>query len=250
LDPKTGHFVKDPFSKEQLFGTAQDRFQGEAKLNLGKGVLFEAGGVYAFGPQGEFFDGSVRLGVKHEHLASVGGSADIDLTKGKFELSGDAVLKGGLELAGAKIEGDLGKLSATVGSRAEASIKASAKFGLGGNSYVNVDVGGGGKLEAIALQFSGKAESTEVNLGLFSVKATTTGDFNVGGIGVAIEGGVKTLQTKPGVRMYLGAGLTALIGGRAKLSVDVSLNMDTIKSTYGTAKSMFNGAASYARKLF
>lgn len=111
------------------------------------------------------------------------------------------------------------------------------KAQLGGPLGVQADVSASGKLEAVALQFQGSAETAEVDLlfGFVQAKGKVEGDFNVGGIGISGEAGFQTLESRPGFRAKLGAGATALLGGKVKGSVEISFNTEKISNAVGRA---------------
>ena len=228
-DTETGFFTKNPFSSEQLAEARKNGFDNPVDLEAST-TLFErsvAGDfeLVEFGRVGSG-DDFARAGVLLAGQAGVKGEAA--LNKDGLELSGSAGAFGEVSFASGQVQGDLGKASFDVASTAEAKVEGALTGKLGGPLGVQGDVSVGGKAEAVALKFSGSAETSDVSIlfGIVDLKAKVDGDFNVLGAGISGEAGIATLKSKPGVRVKVGAGATALIGGKIKGSVEISFNKD------------------------
>jgi hypothetical protein len=65
---------------------------------------------------------------------------------------------------------------------------------------------------------------------------------HVVGLGISGHAGVKTLETRPGIRATVGAGLTAIVGGELNLTANVSVAPRVV--------SAYNSAVSYTADLF
>ena len=180
-----------------------------------------------------------------------------------FDVNGsNALLEGfdGLLLEGqvkgvANLQTDAKSVSAVAGVNARGSFTlatAQGEFlGLEGNTDVSfvaeaglqgqftagrrgVQVGFAGKAEAVALQASGQIKNDEpIDLfgGLITVnEASIGGDLNAGGVGGAINAGFSANNGR--IRATFGAGLTAIIGGRLQLGLDVTVNPQPIQQAF------------------
>jgi hypothetical protein len=237
-DPETGKFVKNPLSSEQIAKTRREGFEDVVELEV-KTEIFkkEAEGSLELTPQLTAGSGDdfVRAGLLLEGKAGV--EVEAALSKDGLKLGAGGAATAELSYASGQITGDLGKASFDVGSKAEAKGEVALQGQLGGPLGVQADLSARGKLEAVALQFQGSAETAEVDLlfGLVQVKAKAEGEFNVLGVGIQGEASVQTLKTKPGIRVRVGAGATALIGGKVKGTVEVSFNKEKIVDTFNQA---------------
>jgi hypothetical protein len=234
-DTQTGQYTKSPFSSEQLEETQQKRFTNEFGVTLLQGDLVDLKGAVALTPQLGLLGGDVTLGATLEGGVKVGG--EVELNKEGLNVSGSASAKAALVYARGEFENpELGTASFNVGSTAQARAEAKLQLETGGPLGVKGTVGGSASAEAVALKFSGRYESPDVEVpltfGILQAHVVASGDINVGGIGGSVEGGVGTLETKPGVSAYVGAGLTPLVGGRGKVNVELSVNTERALEVY------------------
>ncbi len=237
-DPETGKFAKSPFSREQLEESRKNGFKDAVEFEV-KTTIFkeEVKGTFEITPQLTAGSGDdfIRAGLLLEGAAEV--KVDASLGKDGVAVGAEASANAGLSLASGQAKGDLGKASFDIGATAEAKAGVALKAQRGGPLGVQADLSASGKLEAVALQFQGSAETADVDVlfGFVKVKAKVEGDFNVGGIGIAGEAGVQTLKSKPGIRVKVGAGVTALLGGKIKGSVEISFDTKKISSAVSQA---------------
>jgi hypothetical protein len=204
-------------------------------VTLLQGDLVDLKGAVALTPQLGLFGGDVTLGATLEGGVKVGG--EVELNKEGLNVSGSASAKAALVYARGEFENpELGTASFNVGSTAQARAEAKLQLETGGPLGVKGTVGGSASAEAVALKFSGRYESPDVEVpltfGILQAHVVASGDINVGGIGGSVEGGVGTLETKPGVSAYVGAGLTPLVGGRGKVNVELSVNTERALEVY------------------
>ena len=225
--PESGEFVRDPFSRDQLEETRRRGFDDPLGLEV-TFDLWEASADKAIelSPQTTFGSGDdfTRLGVILAGEASTSGGFSFD--DDGLALGASSRAYGELSYASGQAVGDYGQASFDVGSTAELGAGAEGVVRRTSTGGVEASLGLSGNAEAVALKLQGSAESAEVGIlfGILEVQAAVDGDLNIGGIGIQGEAGIKTLKTKPGIAVTLGAGLTAVFGGRVKGSVQVSFN--------------------------
>jgi len=228
----TGRFTKNPLSQDQLAETRAMRNSGNISAGISEDIFNESTSL-VIGAQ--YKDDNIRAGLTLETLAKVGGGVELDKTG--FAASGQALAKAEIGYASAAFGNeDVGSVKLNAASSTEGSVQISAKAQKGGPLGVKADIGAKGKLEAVVLQFQSRVQTAEVDVpftfGILKAQANAEGDFNVGGVGIAGGVGVATLETKPGVRVYVGAGLTPGIGGRGHLGIEVSVDSQRAREVY------------------
>jgi len=111
------------------------------------------------------------------------------------------------------------RASSVAGAKAEGNVTISRQ-------EVSTGVALGAEVVALKLQASAESE-TSTFFGILSFKPKVQGDLNLGGIGGQAEIGLSaTLSRKPEVKFKIGAGVTALVGGRLKFSGAASVDLD------------------------
>ena len=211
-------FVQNPLSQRSLRETQQSQLQTSLEVKA-ESVLFDVNGSNALldGFDGLLLEGQVK-GVANlqTDAKSVNAVAGVN-ARGSFTL---ATAQG--EFLG--LEGNT-----DVSSVAEAGLQGQFTAGKRG-----VQVGFAGKAEAVALQASGQIKNDEpIDLfgGLITVnEASVGGDLNAGGVGGAINAGFSANNGR--IRTTFGAGLTAIIGGRLQLGLDVTVNPEPIQQSF------------------
>lgn len=222
-DVETGQYSSSVLSKKSLRKTQQDNFAADAQIKLLETDLYEdklreyrsTGGAVG----DDLFGASVGIDALAKHSGSLVGVIDKDGLN--FELARSATAEA--TYASAWGRSDLGDIQIGVGSVAAAEIHAASVVKYSPDQGLKVDISGGGKLEAALFKGVIEGKTAEMDLGILNLTLEAKAEGHAVGIGGSAEGGFKTLETKPGVRAYLGAGLTPLFGGKVTVASSVSL---------------------------
>lgn len=228
-DVNTGRFAKSVLSPDRLAETVKQNTDVNLEVTLAK-----VGGSKTFfevktGQDDVFGDGSLVVAGPH---AAANGTAEAKFAVDKSGVFAEGKLGGDAEIryGEATAKGALGKLDLTVGSVAEANVALKATVRTGGPIGVKGEVAGKGEIGAALIKGEAKYQAPEASFfdGIVNVKAGIKAEGHLVGIGASAEAGVKTLESKVGVKAFVGAGLTALVGGKLKGEVEISINTDRL----------------------
>ncbi len=73
-----------------------------------------------------------------------------------------------------------------------------------------------------------------MDLGLLNLSLEGQAEGHLLGASISGKAGIKTLETRPGIKAYLGAGATLLVGGKLGVSADLSIH-PRVLSAYDSA---------------
>jgi hypothetical protein len=236
-----GQFTSNPLSDSQLEESAKaNAVQKEVGFELFKFDLFSTKTAVPLTDVTTFQvpGGEVQFGVIAETQTKVGGAFDLNDKGLTFNLTG--FTKSALVYSQGEISNpDIGTLSYSVDSNAQAGAQAHANITQGGPLGYKVDVGGTASAQAVALQGTLKGETPTFDIpltgGILQIKAEGQVQGNALAIGGSIGGGVTTTGT--GIRVTEEAGASALFGINEKTTVDISINTQAALQVYNNAVS-------------
>lgn len=242
-DVETGKYSPSVLSRKSLRKTQADNFSADVQFKLFETELYTddlltyhaslaSGGDDQFGA-------SLGVDVLVKHSGSLIGVIDKDGVnlEASRSLTADAIYASGWA------RGDYGDLQVSVGSVMATEAHANVIVGYSPDKGLAVDVGGGAKVEAALLKGVVEGKTAEMDLLIFDLQLEAKAEGHLVGIGASVSGGLKTLDTKPGFKGYLGGGATALVGGKVTLGGSVSVAprvvefynqmVDYVKTPYG-----------------
>jgi YD repeat-containing protein len=139
---------------------------------------------------------------------------------------------------------------------AQGSVAARAQADAAGNiTLTKKEVSGQVSLgaEAVAVKVSGDVAGSVTTFG-GAIQATSKieGDLNLGGVGGNLDVGVGIMTGKEiGIKYKIGGGLTALVGGRVKLSGSFSINTEKAFTAYANYRQTIdNNIQNYASTAY
>ncbi|MBV1790835.1 LysM peptidoglycan-binding domain-containing protein, partial [Marinobacterium sp. D7] len=224
---KGGQITRSPFDSREL--SKSRAFDSGLEVKVAEMTFFETGNSY-----------TNSIGITFENAAALKGGFVVNKDGINANISANALAQTkyfeedfGVGVGTVKVSGQ------TVGEAG-----ANANFVIGPAKYASgsvdrVNISAGAKAQAVAIQYSGDFKSNEYSVGPFDMSASGHGEINVVGIGGKLEGGIRQTQTGSW-KLTAGAGLTPLVGGSLKGTLEVKFNQQWIDDNTKWVRSKYD----------
>lgn len=218
---ESGAWSKDPFDSDSLNKTRKlTDLKSEVKISYEEKLWYAAAGK-EMAPV--YKDENLVVGARL--FSDTYGSAKVEynVLDPKLEAKAQASARAGMEVVRGEHRGVLGSLEydATLGGAAANMEAVLAVSRSSGPNPVSLDAGLQGGLDAAVIKGQAKAER-EFRFGSLVIKPGVVAEGHLLGVGLYGSAGFSTYKTKFSGQLYIGAGLTAIIGGRLKGSLGIA----------------------------